>query len=251
MGVLRKLGFKNKVDRSIDIVAGHLRELYQCRVAHGPFAGMQLPQETWWGTKDACSKLLGVYEKQVQDELVLLAPGTSLLIDIGAADGYFAIGAVRSGLYQRAICFEISERGRQRLRANAEMNGVAGNIEIQGEANVETLAPILANNDNGVILCDIEGAEFELLSPEILESARRFHWIVELHDRFIANGEERKSALLGRAKTLFDSRVIRSADIPIGAFRELDMFNDTQRLLAFNEGRGAAMEWLVLTPRPT
>ena len=249
MGVLRKFGFKNKVDKSIDLVADHLRELYQYKVAHGPFKGMELPREAWWGTKDACSKLIGVYEKQVQDELVSLAPSASILIDIGAADGYFAVGAVRSGLYEHAICFEISEQGRQRLKANAELNRVAGKIEIHGEADTASLAPILANNDSGVILCDIEGAEFELLSEQILESARKFHFVVELHHRFIPDGEAKKSQLLDRASSLFDTKVIRSADIQVGAFRELDRFNDTQRLLAFNEGRGAAMEWLVMVPR--
>ena len=249
MGVLRKLGFKNKVERSVDLVADHLRELYQGKVAHGPFKGMQLPRETWWGTKDACSKLIGVYEKQVQDKLESLAPKASVLIDIGAADGYFAVGAVRSGLYQRAICFEISERGRQRLRANAELNGVAENIEIVGEANHDTLAPVLADIDDGLILCDIEGAEFDLLSEEVLRSARHFHFIVELHDAFVANGDQRRSQLLDRTNKLFDTEIIRSADIQVSAFRELDRFNDTQRLLAFNEGRGAAMEWLVLIPR--
>ena len=249
MGYLRRLGVKNKVDRSIELVADHLRELYQCKVAHGPYEGMQLPKEAWWGTKDACSKLLGVYERQIQDQLVSLAPRASVLIDVGAADGYHAIGAVGSGLYQRAICFEISEHGRERLKANAELNGLADKIEIHGEANTESLAPILAKIDSGVILCDIEGAEFELLSREFLEPARHFHFIIELHDRFVADGEAQKSGLFERANSLFDTKIIRSADIRISEFRELDQFNDTQRLLAFNEGRGAAMEWLVLTPR--
>ena len=249
MGYLRRLGVKNKVDRSIELVADHLRELYQCKVAHGPYEGMQLPKEAWWGTKDACSKLLGVYERQIQDQLVSLAPRASVLIDVGAADGYHAIGAVGSGLYQRAICFEISAHGRERLKANAELNGLADKIEIHGEANTESLAPILAKIDSGVILCDIEGAEFELLSREFLEPARHFHFIIELHDRFVADGEAQKSGLFERANSLFGTKIIRSADIRISEFRELDQFNDTQRLLAFNEGRGAAMEWLVLTPR--
>jgi tRNA G37 N-methylase Trm5 len=72
--------------------------------------------------------------------------------------------------YKRAICFEISEHGRKRLKANAELNGVADKIEIHGEANMETLAPILANIDSGVVLCDIEGAK-ELISPQSSERA--------------------------------------------------------------------------------
>ena len=97
MGVLRKLGFRNKVEKSGDLVASYLRERYRDRVAHGPFKGMQLSRQAWWGTKDACSKLLGVYERQVQEKLEAFASHASVLVDIGAADGYMAIGAVRSG----------------------------------------------------------------------------------------------------------------------------------------------------------
>lgn len=248
MGVLRRFGLKNKVEKSTDLVAAYLRELHQDRVAYGPFKGMKLSREAWWGTKDACSKLLGVYERQVQEKLESLSRGSSLLIDIGAADGYMAIGAVSSGLYQRAICFEISENGRQQLRANAEANGVSDRIEILGEANRETLAPLLADVAGAVILCDIEGAEFDLLSTDILEAARNMHMIVELHDPFVPDGARLKSALLERASRFFDTEILRSADLQVSKFCELDRFNDTQRLLAFSEGRGGAMEWLVLTP---
>ena len=249
MGVLRKFGFRNKVEKSAELVAGYLRERYDDRVAHGPFKGMQLSRQAWWGTKDASSKLLGVYERQVQEQLETFASQASVLIDIGAADGYMAIGAVRSGLYERAICFEISESGRRRLQENAETNGVSERIEIFGEASRETLCPLLADTANAVILCDIEGAEFELLSEDVLEAARDVRLIVELHDPFVANGTELRAALLDRASRGFDTAILKGADIQLSRYPELDRFNDTQRLLAFSEGRGRAMEWLVLTPR--
>ena len=249
MGVLRKFGVRNKVEKSAELVANYLRERYDDRVAHGPFKGMQLSRQAWWGTKDVSSKLLGVYERQVQAQLETFAAHASVLIDIGAADGYMAIGAVRSGLYERAVCFEISASGRRRLQENAEANGVSDRIEIFGEANRETLDPLLAATVDAVALCDIEGAEFELLSEDVLETARHIRLIVELHDPFIANGAELKADLLERASRWFDTAILKSADIQLGRFPELEQFNDTQRLLAFSEGRGRAMEWLVLTPR--
>jgi hypothetical protein len=249
MGVLRKFGFRNKVEKSAELVASYLRERYEDRVAHGPFKGMQLSRQAWWGTKDASSKLLGVYERQVQEQLEAFAANASVLIDIGAADGYMAIGAVRSGLYERAICFEISASGRQRLRENAEANGVSDRIDIFGEASRDTLRPLLVDMTDAVILCDIEGAEFDLLSEDVLEAARNICLIVELHDPFVANGAELKAGLLERASGWFDTGILKSADIQLSRYPELERFNDSQRLLAFSEGRGRAMEWLVLTPR--
>jgi hypothetical protein len=249
MGVLRKFGFRNKVEKSAELVASYLRERYEDRVAHGPFKGMQLSRQAWWGTKDASSKLLGVYERQVQDQLEAFASNASVLIDIGAADGYMAIGAVRSGLYARAFCFEISASGRLRLKENAEANGVSDRIEIFGEASRDSLCPLLADTADAVILCDIEGAEFELLSEDVLEAARDVRLIVELHDPFVANGAELKAGLLDRASRWFDIAILKSADIRLSRYPELERFNDAQRLLAFSEGRGRAMEWLVLTPR--
>jgi len=51
--------------------------------------------------------ILGLYERQVLDELTMLCDGAKPLIDVGAADGYYAIGAVHSGLAPRAARFEL------------------------------------------------------------------------------------------------------------------------------------------------
>jgi len=60
-------------------------------VAHGPFRGLKLSQERWWSAADRGSMLLGIYEGEVLAAIGSLARGRTTLVDIGAADGYYAV----------------------------------------------------------------------------------------------------------------------------------------------------------------
>jgi hypothetical protein len=80
--------------------------------AYGPLKGFTFSDESWWGTSARTPQLLRIYEKEVLDELVTLSQASNTFIDIGAADGYYGVGMVSSGLYERSYCFEQSEVGR-------------------------------------------------------------------------------------------------------------------------------------------
>ena len=229
-------------------VATHLQGLYENRVVHGPFAGMLLPDRAYWGNDDVSAKILGTYERHVADRLVDLAQPNGLLIDVGSADGYFAVGALTAGLFGRCVCFEISEKGRAVLLANAERNGVADRMEIHGEATAAELLQAAAETP-GVVLCDIEGGEFGLFSDAVLGRLSAMHLVIELHDDLVEDGLARKNELVRRADDHFDVEIMRSSIPDPFSYRELDGFDDDHRLLALSEGRDGAMEWLVLHPK--
>lgn len=247
----RKLGLKTEIDRARLRISDYLSELYDNTVAHGPFKGMKLSTDTWWGPSLAGGKILGTYERQVLEKIHELSDGTGVFIDLGAADGYFAIGAVKSGMYARTIAYEISERGQAAIARNARLNGVEDLVSIGGEATEAALKETLSTVGNGLMLCDIEGAEFQVLTSEVLESAKHLHLIVELHASYFKSGKQLVAELRDRAAPYFETEILRSADIKIGAFPEIDRFDDNHRLLMFSEGRGNAMEWLLLTPKET
>lgn len=230
-------------------VVDHLRSEHGNTVAYGPFKGMALPARSSWGNLDAAAKILGTYEAQISDALVRLSQPDGLLIDLGSADGYFAIGAVRSGLFARCICFERAEKGRAALKDAAERNGVADRIEIHGEATASDLVRPMPKPGHCVVLCDIEGGEFDILTEAVLGHFAECHILIELHGNLLPDGERKVAALLDRASVHFDASRLRSALPDIHGFRELDQFDDDHRLLAFSEGRDEAMEWLYLEPK--
>lgn len=230
-------------------VADYLRELHRNTVAHGPFKGMLLSETSYWGRHDTSAKILGTYERQVADRLAAFRNLGSLLVDIGSADGYFAVGALRAGYFAESICFESSPKGRQSLAANASRNGVGERIRVLGTATDREIREVVAPDRKGVVLCDIEGAEFDLLTDALFRHLSGMHFVIELHDFLVADGPRLRQDLTDRASRIFDVEFMRAADPTVSQFRELDHFGDDHRMLAFSEGRDAATEWMVLYPK--
>ena len=98
---------KNKVLNKIVLEHGH-------QVAYGTFKGMKLSKNTYWSKNDIITHILGVYEKHVLKKIIEFSKkGNYPFIDIGAADGYFAIGMAFSETFKKIYAFEIDEEGRK------------------------------------------------------------------------------------------------------------------------------------------
>ena len=105
---------------------------------------------------------------QVINKIIYCSKNYDTFIDIGAADGYYAIGAVFSNLFSKSICFEISEKGWIIIEENSILNGVYDRIKIFGIANTNSIKNVLKSDTEALILIDIEGDEFDLLSDDFL-----------------------------------------------------------------------------------
>jgi hypothetical protein len=126
---------------------------------------------------------LGTYEKELHaiiDEI--LAEHFDAIIDIGAAEGYYAVGLARSSPSPRGvIAFEAQEQGRQLLQELAARNSVK-NVDIREACDVIGLEEALAGGHQKLIICDVEGFEAELLDPDRVPSLLQSSILVELHD---------------------------------------------------------------------
>jgi hypothetical protein len=152
------------------------------RVVSGPFRGMP------YGIKACASahsaKVLGTYEKELHGIIgEIQHERFEKIIDIGAAEGYYAVGMARSngGGPGAVIAFEAQELGRNLLSEVAELSGVT-NLEIRGSCDASTLEAELAGSGKTLIICDVEGYETELLDPELVPGLRHSSVLVELHD---------------------------------------------------------------------
>lgn len=74
--------------------------------------------------------LLGLYENEICD---LLRPesflGKKFLVDLGAADGFYAVESLHARLFEKAFCFESSEKGRFALQRNALINRIENKLK--------------------------------------------------------------------------------------------------------------------------
>ena len=217
-------------------------------VIAGPFQGMK-----YGDTEARCSalypKLLGTYENElagvVVDALVKRPP---VVVDIGAADGYYAVGFAFRNPETRVIAFEQNPRAQVELRKLAELNGVTARIDVRGHCGPEDIAQLGA--DGGLVIVDCEGFEDVILSEENIRHLAGWDFIIETHDGFSPEVtkrlEERFAATheIRRIDTIHDFDKLDHVRVPL-----LDGLPRRQADRMLAEGREhACLRWLYCTP---
>lgn len=219
-------------------------------VRSGPFAGMMywpVGKPHYWAGGVAPS-LLGVYEMELHGVLDrILRRGYRQIIDIGAAEGYYAVGFALRLLETQIYAFDIDEAARQMCKAAALINGVADRIVIGGECTIDTLRQLTTTTPT-LILSDCEGAELDLLRSDLAPGLADCDILVELHDVFRPGLTE---TLLPRFAETHRIEVIRTAPRDPDAFPELNFLSRDELHIVLDERRPAQMAWAMLTSRKT
>lgn len=222
-------------------------------VRYGNFKGMRFANESIWGASDTANMLLGLYEREISDLLMALAMSENnrYLIDCGAADGFFAVGALVSGEFEFVWAFEQSKSQRINLKENAEVNGIENKLEILGSVEHDFLDELENDEkflfDRSTFLMDIEGGEFQVLNEGNLARMKDSVLIIELHD-FSTEQKLERVSLLARAQESHHGYLFSTGARDLSEIHELDYLSDSNRWLMCSEGRPRVMDWLVLFP---
>ena len=108
----------------------------------------------------------------------------TVVVNVGAADGYYAVGLARRLPHARVLAYEPNEERLAQLVAIAELNGVAARVEAVSEAaRHESLEEVL--DVPAAVVCDCDGCEAELLDPRHVTRLRHATLIVEAHDLLV------------------------------------------------------------------
>jgi hypothetical protein len=151
------------------------------RVASGPFTGMRFVSRSVWGAH--VPKLAGTYERELHDLIeAMIARRPRLIVDVGAAEGYYAVGLATRLPEARVIAFDQMESARRELASLAAANAVGDRISIEGSCAPGSLERALAGEAAPAVVCDVEGFEDVLIDPAAVPSLRRAAILVELHD---------------------------------------------------------------------
>ena len=150
-------------------------------VFSGPFAGMHYASNASEGA--LMPRLIGCYEAELHPFLAQVAQaGYERVIDIGCAEGYYAVGLARMLPGCHIHAHDIDESAQQACRQLAQANGVADRVTVAGVFEGAQLARHTAHKT--LIVCDIEGAEAQLLDPRQWPDFARFDLLVEVHECF-------------------------------------------------------------------
>lgn len=207
-------------------------------MSHGPFAGMTYPVEASEGAFTA--RRLGCYEASLVPVIEkIIDRAYPLVIDIGCAEGYYAVGLARR-MPQTQLWAHDANPGAQTLCATlAQANNVLDRVRIGGLLTGADLS--VCADQPTVIICDIEGAEGELLDPVTAPGLLDADILVEVH-------EGMRPGLLAKLTARFNTshqitRIDRKLDdSALPAWME--MFGDLDRLLALWEWRAGPTPWL-------
>lgn len=201
---------------------------YGLVIRDGVFAGMRY--SLFPPGHHVAAKILGIYEREISELLREVMPQQyDVIVNIGSAEGYYAVGLARHFDNAKVLAFDIQEREQAFCARLAEVNGVGDRVEVRGLCDHATLQSILV--DKSLIVIDCEGCEYELLDPQIVPALKRSDMIVEIHDfggstrimdaiqsRFsqthhiwIAQSEPRDPAQIPALDAVRDERIRRAA----------------------------------------
>jgi SAM-dependent methyltransferase len=207
-------------------------------VLDGPFSGMAYPVRAAEGARAA--RVLGAYEAGLEPVIeTIISRAYATVIDVGCAEGYYAVGLARRMPQARVLARDTSEQAQALCRALAQANGVDGQVEVGGLWSHADFAVCLGAKT--VVICDIEGAEGELLDPVAAPGLMRADVLVEVH-------EGMRPGLLAILTARFSaSHRIRRIDRVLRADRLPDWaedLSDLDRLLLLWEWRASPTPWL-------
>ena len=211
-------------------------------VLDGPLKGLDfLPQSA-----EGChiAKLLGCYEQPLLPFIeAAIQANYPLILNIGCAEGYYAVGMARRMATTRVLAFDLNPKAQQVCAELTVKNGVTDRVTVGALFKPEDFASHAGQRV--LVLCDIEGAERELLNPAVSPALVGMDLIVESHECLIP----------GITKLLTD-RFAPTHDITLvedNGQRQLPnapaWFNNLahlDQLLAVWEWRSGPTPWLVM-----
>lgn len=151
------------------------------RLKWGPFRGMRYVREAVGSAHTP--KVLGTYEMEIHPWIceVFHRP-PPVIIDVGAAEGYYAVGFACACPGSQVVAFEMAPQGRELLALLAQLNDVSRRVQIHGKCEVADLARALEGSTRALVFMDVEGAEADLLDPQCCPALESADIIVELHE---------------------------------------------------------------------
>jgi hypothetical protein len=210
-------------------------------VLAGPFQGLRMETTGTWGGNAA--RLAGCYEEELTDTVeAIIASRPRRIVDIGAAEGYYAVGFARAVPSAEVVAFELEHDARQLCKRNAALNGVR--VKVRGRATPATLQREL--RPGTVVLSDCEGYEIVLMDPAAVPGLAQCLLIIEMHE-FAVPGVT--AAVLDRFTSTHELQMIDARPRTASGRTQLAHLPSDVAEHAVQEGRPAPpMQWAVLRP---
>jgi hypothetical protein len=222
--------------RGVLDLAVKVAEYLEYTVQSGPFQGMRYTLAAVL-THHSTPNLLGTYERQLYPFLEEAAVRCDQIIDIGSAEGYFAVGLAR--LTGRPVAaFDSNGSERKMLQEMVALNQVSHLVSVSPWCSAARLVDLVSRK-RALVFCDIDGGEFSLFTAEVVEALHDCDVFIELHGKPEENRRLIQS-FVGRNPIILDH------PSEIAGVEQLSFLGADAARMA-TEYR-ATQHWLVLRP---
>jgi hypothetical protein len=225
-------------------IAAAILERYGPKVLGGPFEGMEYITES--AGSSYIPKLVGSYECELKEALTrILATRYDTVIDVGSAEGYYAVGlAMHLPGDPRVYAYDVSPGAQNLCKELAQKNGVDGKVFVHGFCDAANLQETLKGKS--LVICDCEGYEGELLDPEIAPNLAAADVLVELHDHI---NPSITPNLIKRFSPSHNIVFIATKDRDPSDYPAINFLSPEQQQIAVSEFRNCPQQWAFLNPK--
>jgi hypothetical protein len=257
-GILRKFGYtlkkiKTSRDEELNVINKGKTIIKKISpdftILNGPFQGIKYPSIDITELTLA-PKITGSYEMHLTPLIndIMKTPYQNI-IDIGCAEGYYAVGFAKKLPQSTVHCYDINKYDLEFCKKMADLNSVH-NLTYNNFCSPETLVNFNYGK-RSLIFCDCEGYELELFNEEVIKALKNTDILIEMHDVFnpVISG-----TLLERFKSTHDIKVINNSSVDYSRLQGMNHLSNSERAFAVYEHRGGLyqnifMEWAFFTPK--
>jgi hypothetical protein len=194
-------------------------------------------------------KLAGSYENELFETLERLEKQNyQKIIDIGCAEGYYAVGFALKFPSAQVIAFDINPTARQLCLEMAKANQVSNRISVEAFCTSDWLGSQDFTRKT-LIFSDCEGFEKQLFLKSNVSNFSNCDLIIEMHP-FVSPGIRAYLVYLFSASHLIN--FISSQDNGRKVFDlpdEYSQLSNLEKIKLVEEGRPFTMDWIVLEAR--
>lgn len=222
------------------------------RVVAGPFRGMRIALSPL-SKRHLLGYILGSQERELHEVIARISErGYRSVINVGAADGYYAVGLALRLPSARVEAFEALPEFHALIERSARLNGVTERIALHGRCEAADLREGLRRaGRRPLVLMDIEGGEIGLLDGQVVPELQQADILVETHDAFVPQATD---TLIERFWQTHDvecytaqSRIL--ADFPAGFLPAFRRRFPRLAVDLMDERRTGIQRWLLLTAK--
>lgn len=182
-------------------VNGQAFRLFGDKVVTGPFAGMTIAEHPIWDDGNAGCKMLGSYEFELHDVIEHACwRNPTTVINVGSAEGYYAIGLARRLPSAYVAAIDIDKRSLELCEHLAAVN----NARVHTREGCRQPSELRYSHLFGhrLYVIDIEGAEEQLIDFDACPELAASDLIIECHDFLDAKISSRVADKLYRTHTI-------------------------------------------------